>query len=115
MNGLPHQAAANRRVSPRAALRGPARIVIGDQTLSVETCDLSRDGVGFIVSRPLSPGRRGELTFTLPTGGGEPSVTAAVKITHSTYLARERFQIGASFVALGPEAAEAIGAFLDAG
>ena len=112
MNGPPRVPAANRRLSPRAALRRPATVMIGDQSFAVETCDVSRDGIGFIAPRPISPGRRCDITFVLPMAGEERSFSATVKVTHSTYLARERFQIGASFIAPPADAAAAIDAFL---
>jgi len=114
MNGPPRIPAGNRRLSPRAALRRPATAVLGDRTLTVETCDVSREGLGFVAPCPISPGRRCDLTFALPGGGGERSFTTTVRVSHSTYLARERFQIGAAFVALAPDAAAAIDAFLGA-
>jgi hypothetical protein len=106
---------ANRRVAPRIALRGSASVAIGEQLVAAETCDISGEGLGFVTPRPISPGRRCAVTFTLPFAGGERTVTAMVKVAHSTYLARERFQIGAGFAELGAEAAEAIRSFLSGG
>ena len=114
MNGPPRMPAANRRISPRAALRRPATVVLGEASLAAETCDVSREGIGFIAPRPISPGRRCDVTFALPIPGGQRSLTATVRVSHSTYLARERFQIGAAFVDLPADAASAIEAFLDA-
>ena len=114
MNGPPRVPAANRRLSPRAALRRPATVVLGDQSLTAETCDVSREGIGFFSPRPISPGRRCDLTFGLPVAGEERTFTATVKVSHSTYVARERFQIGAAFVDLSTDAAAAIDAFLGA-
>ena len=114
MNGPPRVSAANRRLSPRAALRGSATVVLGDVSLAAETCDVSREGIGFVTPRPITPGRRCDVTFVLPVAGGERRFTTTVKVSHSTYLARERFQIGAAFVELAADAAAAIDAFLHA-
>jgi len=111
MTGAP---APNRRLAPRAALRRTARATFGDLVLDVETRDLSLEGIGFVSPRPITPGRRGELALALPGHGGQLALVLAVKVAHSTYEARERFRIGAGFVDLAPEAADAIRAVLAA-
>ena len=108
MNGPPRHPAGNRRLSPRAALRGAATVVLGDQSLAAESCNISCEGIGLLTTRPISPGRRCEVTFVLPAGGAQRTFTATVKVLHSTYLARERFQIGAAFLDLPAEATAAI-------
>jgi hypothetical protein len=95
-------------------LRQPATVTIaGSAAFTGETCDLGRDGIGFMSPRPISPGRRGEVAFELPQAAGGAGLTVPIKVVHSSYVERDQFQIGAAFLELQPEAAQAIAAFLE--
>jgi hypothetical protein len=112
MTSAPRPSPSNRRSWPRVRLRQPATVSItGSPAFTAETCDLARDGIGFASPRPISPGRRGEVAFELPSGGG--GLTLPIKVVHSSYVGPHQFQIGAAFLELRPEAAQAIAAFLE--
>lgn len=104
---------ANRRRAPRKGVRGAASVDQAGQISSVEIADISGEGIGLVSAKPISPGRRCDVTFALPSAAGPRTLTATVKVVHSSYAARERFNIGATFVNLEADVAAAIEAFLE--
>lgn len=104
---------ANRRRAPRKAVRGAASLDQAGQVSAVEIADISHEGIGLVSPKPMSPGRRCDVTFTLPSAGGQRTLTVTVKVVHSSYAARERFNIGSTFLNLAPDTAAAIEAFLE--
>ncbi len=105
---------ANRRRTPRKGLRGAASVEHAGQVDTAEIADISSHGIGFVSPKPISPGRRCDVTFALPSAACATTLTVAVKIAHSSYASKGRFNIGAVFVDLDSDAGAAIGAFLDA-
>jgi hypothetical protein len=103
----------NRRALARKVLRRAATLSQQGQVADVEIADISGEGAGLLSARPIAPGRRGDLSFTLPLASGEQAVTVAVRVMHSSYVDRASFRIGVSFTGFDAGAAEAIQAYID--
>lgn len=106
----PHEA-LNRRSYPRKAIRAAATLASGNNLDQVRTWDISDDGICLVTPKPVSPGRRCRLTFAVPLGTGERTVTASIKVVYSSYTGPGSFKIGAVFEALDAETAEAIAVY----
>ena len=104
----------NRRALARKALRRAAKLAHHGQTADVEIADITVEGAGLMSARPIPPGRRGELSFALPLAAGDRTVSVAIRVMHSSYVARASFRIGVSFVGVVAGTAEAIQAYVDA-
>ena len=105
----------NRRALARKALRRAATLDHQGQRAPVDIADVSVEGAGLLSPRPIPPGRRGELAFTLPLATGDRPVTASVRVMHSTYVDRASFRIGVSFTGLDAATADAIRAYVEGG
>jgi hypothetical protein len=103
----------NRRALARKALRRAATLAHQGQVADVEIADITGEGAGLLSARPIPPGRRGDLSFSLPLAGGDRPVTVPIRVMHSSYVARASFRIGVSFVAVDAGTAEAIQAYVD--
>lgn len=105
MTSRPPADAPNRRAAPRKPLRETAIVVYGEVTRQVHTWDLSRDGLSLLATRPISPGTRCKVTFDVPLDDGTTTVTAAIRVVYSSYLAADEFKIGTLFTGLDEEVA----------
>jgi hypothetical protein len=103
-----------RRASARTALKGAARVTLpGPVMRDGQMCDLSVDGLSLMTPRPISPGTRCGVAFTLPFGGRPfADVTVQAKAVYSSYTGTAGFRIGMLFTALDDDARRLIDEFL---
>ena len=101
----------NRRAFARTAIRRPATVSFGDVTLAVQTLDIGHGGMSLLVHRPIGPGTRCSIAFTLPLDDGPTEIRASIKVVYSSYQTVEQFKIGAVFTELDETAARALNRF----
>lgn len=70
----------------------------GGPSLLGRMCDITTSGVGFELSRPLSPGTLTKLTVQLPNVGGEPLSTQLEVAVRSCLAHGRQWRIGAEIV-----------------
>ena len=74
----------------------------------MQTLDVSQGGMCLLAGRPIGPGTRGAVAFTVPLGDGPAPVSASLKVVYSSYLATGQFKIGTIFTDLGDDAARVL-------
>ena len=104
----------NRRAFARTAIRRPATVSFGDVTLAVQTLDIGHGGMSLLVHRPIGPGTRCGIAFTLPLDDGPAEIRASIKVVYSSYQTVEQFKIGAVFTELDETASRALDRFTTA-
>ena len=105
------QVSTNRRAFARSAIRQPATLALGDATFAVQTLDVGHGGMSLQAHRPIGPGTRGSIAFTLPLVDGPMQIAASIKIVYSSYQAVEQFKIGAVFTGLDEAMSQALEKF----
>ncbi len=102
-----------RRRSPRVAMRDGARIV-RPVSMAVRLLDVSSDGVLMACPSPMTPGVVSRVIARL----GPRPLDAALDVRHvSTQWDQQAggYRVGGRFVALGPQAREAVDSLLSGG
>jgi hypothetical protein len=104
----------NRRASRRKGLRGPCVLRLdGQPEREAQLFDIGIDGVSLVTARPVPPGSRGELVFTVPSGSAQSAALARVRTVYSSYLGPGAgFRIGAVFASLDEALAERLRSFV---
>ena len=102
----------NRRVGRRTGLRRPCDLFLADHSvLKAVTSDIGVDGMSFVCAKPITPGTRCQISFDLPLGDRSVPVRATLKMVYSSFCGAEGFRIGAVFIELDDECAEALREF----
>ena len=105
--------APNRRSNRRKGLRCVASLTLPDQSAQrATTMDVGMEGLSVLYARPVAPGTRCHVSFELPLGSRDVSVSAQIKTTYSSYCGAEGFRIGASFITLDPDSTAALAEFM---
>jgi hypothetical protein len=101
-------AAQQRRAGRRVALRQSCTLTpIGQPPRQATTFDVGADGLSLIAMRPVSPGTRCRVDFSLPGAIGA-RIEASAKVVYSSFVGPDGFRIGLVFVDLPEAAADAL-------
>lgn len=101
----------DRRQHTRFLLEVPAVVRHGDVQSKTQLLDISRAGIAFLCSEPISSGTRFGLTFSPP--GWAHDVLVEGTVVHSMLLQRvNKYKIGAVLIDVSQELSEQIIEFL---
>jgi methyl-accepting chemotaxis protein len=81
----------NKRAAPRVALASDARMTVqGGLSVDVKLVDVSTSGLCMLTPKAMESGEPCEVTFNVPTKGGDGSVTTCVQVVYSVLNGQDR-------------------------
>lgn len=101
-----------KRATDRKIMRAPATIVMEDVVpLPAKTLDISLKGMAICFRHKLAVGHMGDISFDVYADGHARTVTCHARVTYCIFSG-DSFKVGLQFLAVSPEAARAIGKYM---
>ena len=109
---MPSIPTPGRRAHLRKQLRGAATLALAGNTRDARMWDLGIEGAAVTTARPVAPGTRCKVSFSIPLSGSFVDVTLDAKTVWCSYVGgADGFRVGMMFGPVDPGIADALARF----